>query len=355
MDPATLIPTPDALQVHWSIYKVLLILTFYLHILFMNVMLGGGMIALVGAFKNTPPARAVGRDMSVKLPFTVAFTVNFGVAPLLFIQVLYGHFIYSSSVLMGLYWLSVVGLVILAYAALYLYDFKFEGLGCARTLVVGAAVVCLLLTAFILTNNMTLMLRPETWTGYFKNPGGTMLNWSDPTLIPRYLHFVTAAAAVGGLSVSVIWKTKGGRGDPEINANIACGLKWFTYATLVQVLVGVWFLIALPRDIMLLFMGQSALHTGLFLIGLALVVLSLVFGFKKALWPATASALALILVMVLMRDLVRSAYLNPYFSPGDLAVKPQYSPFVMFGVTFVVGLAIVAYMLKTAADAVKEG
>ncbi len=48
------------------------------------------------------------------LPLVIAFAVNFGVAPLLFLQVLYGHFIYTSSILMGIFWISIIPALIIA-------------------------------------------------------------------------------------------------------------------------------------------------------------------------------------------------------------------------------------------------
>ena len=109
MDPLSLIPTPDAIPVHWGWFKFFLILTFFLHLLFMNTMLGIAIIALARSLSDVGRTEAVNREISQKLPYTIAFAVNMGVAPLLFIQVLYGQFIYTSSVLMAVYWLSITG------------------------------------------------------------------------------------------------------------------------------------------------------------------------------------------------------------------------------------------------------
>jgi hypothetical protein len=65
------------------------------------------------------------------------FSVNFGVAPLLFVQVLYGHFFYASSILMAVFWLAVIPLLIAAYYAAYLYGFRFGALGRAGAAVIG--------------------------------------------------------------------------------------------------------------------------------------------------------------------------------------------------------------------------
>jgi len=51
----------------------------------------------------------------MKIPSTFALGVTFGIAPLLFVQVLYGNLIYSSSILMGVFWLLIIPFIIIAY------------------------------------------------------------------------------------------------------------------------------------------------------------------------------------------------------------------------------------------------
>ena len=114
MNPSDLIPTAEAIPVHWLWFKILLIVTFVLHILFMNVLLGGTILSFWGNLRKASK-NDVSHELSGRLPTITAMTVNLGVAPLLFLQVIYGNFIYVSSVLMAVYWLSVIGLVILAY------------------------------------------------------------------------------------------------------------------------------------------------------------------------------------------------------------------------------------------------
>lgn len=53
-------------------------------------------------------------------------------------------------------------------------------------------------------------------------------------------------------------------------------------------------------------------------------------------------------LMVYLRDMVRDAYLSPYFQVSDRVVTGEYLPFVLFVLTLAAGLVIVAWMLKTA-------
>ena len=354
MNPAALIPTPEAIPVPWGWFYVLLMLTFLLHILVMNAMLGGGIISLISALRGGEQNLLLAKEFSYKWPYTIAFAVNMGVAPLLFIQVLYGHFIYTSSVLMAAWWLSIIALLILAYYGAYIYDFKFDVLGGLRIFLLEFSVLILLCVAFLFTNNMTLMLQPEKWLEYFSNADGTMLNFSDPTLIPRYLHFVVGATAVAGLYLALIGHFGFTKSAVDRDALTTKGMRYFTMATTIQILFGIWFLIALPKQVMMQFMGQNAYGTGLLLIGIILAFVVLYLGHKKQLILTCIGTLVLLTVMILIRDLVRVVFLKPYFQNSDLVVMPEYSPLIFFLVVFAIGLALIGYMLKLAFGCRKE-
>ncbi len=354
MNPAALIPTPDAIPVPWGWFYILLMVTFLLHILVMNAMLGGGIIALISALRPGQQNTLLTKELSYKWPYTIAFAVNMGVAPLLFMQVLYGQFIYSSSLLMAVWWFSIFGLLILAYYAAYIYDFKFDALGNLRIFILEFSLLILLFIGFMFSNNMTLMLHPEKWHAYFANGHGTLLNWSDVTLYPRYLHFVVGSVAVAGLFFALIGHFHFTKSAVEKETLIRRGMEYFTYATIVQICVGVWFLLALPGHIMKEFMGGNSYATLLLLVGIILAGAALYSGYRKKVLMTSWLALATLIVMIFMRDLVRRFYLNPYFKLSDLVVEPQYSPLIFFLVTFVVGIIMIGYLLKLAFGCRKE-
>ncbi len=94
-------------------FSYLLTVPLFLYLLVMNILLGCSIITFCrhAAGRSTD----LNKEIAGKLPVTVAFTINFGVAPLLFLQVLYGHFMYTSSVLMAVYWLSIFIILIFSY------------------------------------------------------------------------------------------------------------------------------------------------------------------------------------------------------------------------------------------------
>jgi hypothetical protein len=48
--------------------------------------------------------------MARRLPIVMTYVINLGVPPLLFTQVLYGQALYTSSVLIGLWLISVIAI-----------------------------------------------------------------------------------------------------------------------------------------------------------------------------------------------------------------------------------------------------
>ncbi len=352
MDPAALIPAVDAIPVPWGWFEVLLLATFVVHLLFMNAVLGGAVITLVRILRGAQTG--LDHSAALKMPGTLALTVNLGVPPLLFLQVLYGPFLYTSSVLMAAWWIGIAGTIILAYYGLYMHDFRYPRNHKGRPVVLGISVLLLLFTAFMLTNNMTLMLDPARWTAYFDDPSGWLLNLGEPMLFPRYLHFMIGAVAVGGLFLAWLGKARLVRGVPGAAAEVEEGMKWFTRATLVQLVAGPAFLMSVRRDVLLAFMGRDDLATLVFMSSLAAVALTLYFGFKRRVGASTVMVAITVALMVVNRDLMRIQYLEPYFKVQDSPVAAQYSPLIMFLAAFLAGFAVIGWLVRVYVKAGKE-
>jgi hypothetical protein len=352
------IPYADPMPLPAPIWllRTLLLLTFFLHVIFMNCLFGGITIALVCALRrkgSSFSARLAG-DLGRLLPSIFAFTITLGVAPLLFLQVMYGQFLYASSILIGVPWLAIIGIVILAYYGVYFFSMKGEH-GMAP--VVLALVLLLLASvAFIYSNNFTLMLSPERWLDLYHNgANGWNLNWSEPSLLPRYLHFVLGALGISGLGLAVLGLRQ--KEDGYRGWLIEQGTFLFTGATLVNFAAGFWFLAKLEGPARLAFVGGNGLGTALLGIGLLLplaAVAHLVMA-KSSKSPnrqlviGVSCGLLTVAVMVAMRDLLRNFALAPYFSPNQLPVVPQWKIIVLFLVLFGAGLATLYYMLRKVA------
>lgn len=344
MDAAQLIPTPDILQVPWGWFQVLLTITFFLHVIVMNILLGCSIITF---FRHAAGnANDINREISKKLPFTVAFAINFGVAPLLFLQVLYGHFIYASSVLMAVYWLSVFVILILSYYVIYIYRIHYDKVVNFHTVLTGFIAGTLLAVAFIITNNFSLMTDIAAWPEYFNNPGGTILHFSDPNMYPRFLHSVLGAIAVGGLSIALFYDFKKRKGDQSADEGIAIGMKWFAMATMLNFGIGFWHWGTLPESVRALTADGSTFFLIFLLFGIVTAIFSLIYGMTHRVRPAVYSLLASLFCMVLVREFARRLTLAPWFTTSDLEVVPQYSPLFVFLIVFAGGLGLIWYMIR---------
>lgn len=353
------IPSPDPIPLPGPVwlFKTLLLLTFFLHLMAMNLVLGGSLLAVFYRLRRTNEfARRTARDLAAKLPVLMAYTITLGVAALLFVQVLYGNFFYTSSILIGVPWITVIALLVLSYYGFYYVAMHDESGG---TRVVGAiAALVLLAIAFIYVNNMTLMLTPGRWAElYRRHVSGWDLNLGERTLVPRYLHMLAAAVAFTGLFLVVTGIRQ--RATEFGRWLIRQGAGWFAGATIVNYGFGLWFLLSLPPRIRVIPLGENVVVTALFgaalVLTLAAVVHSILTGAGRR--PvvntclATGAALAAAALMVVIRDYVRNGYLTPNYEVGQLHVASQTTMIVLFFVLFAAGLATVYYVLRKVATA----
>jgi hypothetical protein len=358
MEP-NLIPSldPNPLPAPYWVFKLLLLVTFFLHILAMNFMLGGAVLALAARWRSGDHhnGNRIFFDVAKKLPSLLPATITLGIAPLLFVQVLYGQFLYTSSIIMAWPWFLVLVFLTIAYYGFYFVSFQTEERPGRAGGVMLLSVVLIFIIGFVYSNNLTLSQTPSRWAAkYFADPAGWNLNLSEPTLLPRFLHFFTAAVAVGGLLLVLIALAKWKRDNEYARYVFQFGGKAFMYATMAQILVGIWFLASLPRDMRMLFLGDNSLATILLVLGVAGAMGSILImaealrdeNVRLAAWYVSGITGVVILNMSVMRDMLRGAYLKPYFHPEQFIVKTQWTVFPLFLVLFIVGVILWVVMLE---------
>jgi hypothetical protein len=363
----TPIPHVDPLPLPGPVwlFTALLLVVFTLHVAAMNSALGGGLWALWnyvrGRHAEHPYSRRLANELAEMLPTFLAFTVTLGVAALLFVQVLYGNFLYASSILIGTLWLAVIPLVMVAYYGLYYFSYTAESEKGSAGWVLGVSVCLLLGIAFIFVNNMTLMLSPERWLGMYRShPNGWNLNLGERSLIPRYLHIVNGAIALFSAILAHL-------GMRRMKVDAAYG-RWmvqraalvFAACTGLQFLLGMWLLLAIPREVAMVLLRDPLAGSvfGLALISVISAMLLILLGSLSEKPSAMVHAgfgmsLVTLFLMVCLRYLLRLAYLKPYVHLGALAVRPQIGVIVLFLLLFVGGLVTVGYMLSLVARSKK--
>lgn len=192
------IPLPLPLP-EWLL-AALLVVSFLLHILFVNLMVGGSLVGLwaqIKGYKNTSYDQ-LAKEVASTITVNKSLAVVIGVAPLLSINALYTVFFYSANALTGNLWISIVPLVTAAFLLLYWHKYtwsKFESKKNLHIAINGIAVLLLLFVPLIFLTNINLMLFPEKWSSISGFVSAMLLS----NVLPRYLHFLCASLAVTGL------------------------------------------------------------------------------------------------------------------------------------------------------------
>ena len=356
LDP---LPLPAPAWLLWF----LLTLTFVLHVVPMNLVLGGSLIGLVARLRarGNPHAARLASLVSQTLPVLIAVTVSMGVAALLFLQSLYGRVFFTAAVLLAVPWLAVVPILIAGYYAAY------AGRSSSSSFFAFIVAAAFLAIAFIYANTMGLSLRPAEFLPRFQaSASGLHLDAGDPTLAPRVLHVLLASLAVSGLAVAGAGAFLA-RKEPDAGAwMVRHGVLLCSIATILNFVPGFWWLAALPRDVLLMFMGRDPAATACLSVGLlaALGAIGLAMPaafpagptpakvttlparrFPPALLAGSGCLVVSVISMVMVRDTARAAILHAAGVQPPAVASPQWGPIAIFGVLLVAAIGTVVWMV----------
>ena len=182
------------------LYLALYLGTLIVHVALVSyVLVGSGWLAVRGLLGR--PDDAIAARFRDWLPFMLGAAITAGVAPLLFVQILYQERFYTANLLLGHRWLAVIPALILGFYALYLAKSERAARWPARwrAAVPTVAALCFVFVAWSWTELHLLQLRPDRWAAMYGE--GAMLH-VEPQLAPRLLLWLglalpTAAAIVG--------------------------------------------------------------------------------------------------------------------------------------------------------------
>ncbi|MDD3469139.1 MAG: hypothetical protein PHE53_04040 [Thermoguttaceae bacterium] len=96
-------------------------LGFFLHQIPMHLWFVGTLLAVALGVYGCTHGKTFSHRFARQLPFLIALGINFGIVPLLFIQVAYPKAFYNATILIAWPWLFVIALLIPAYYGVYLY------------------------------------------------------------------------------------------------------------------------------------------------------------------------------------------------------------------------------------------
>jgi hypothetical protein len=311
------------------------VVTLTLHLTAMNFLFGGLIVLVFGRMVDK------WRDPTVKtfvklLPTAMAATVTLGVAPLLFLQLVYYQQAYAAAIVSAWPWLMIIVAVIVAYYLLYGVSFASESETGRVPAYLALAFVLLAYVSFVYSTVFSMAERPDLYrTLYAADQSGLVLNSDVGSWLLRWLHAVAGAVAVGGFFVGLF----GRNNEPAFKL----GRSFFLGGVVAASFFGMGYLLTLGNHIAP-FMRSAAIW--ILTVSVLLTLGSMHFFFKKKFLAAGALLFPSLLGMVSTRHFVRLIVLEGEFDPGSIPVAPQWTVFTVFLVCFGAAIAAVAYMLK---------
>ena len=348
-----MIPSFDMLGLPAPAWLVqsLTVLTLALHWAFLSMTAGG---AATYIFMPRRPADAPGgrkTGIAAFLPFSLTMAMTMGIAPLLFVQVLYGNFFYTANILMGYVWL---GLLVLLIVSFYLLYYGWYRLKHGRSAPVAGVLVLLLMagSAVILSANATLMQNPGDWQG-FRAMSGVVPYLGDATFLPRWSFAIFALISGGGLFVAIFMSIWARLYREPAGAEIRNALAFAGVGLIGVLACGLWGCLSLAQS------TREAILSGPESIfpHAAAVAFAASFGLaiiarrspslRNLILPCVTFFVGL-LSTAAVRDTMRRIALAEHLDLTAIPVYSQWGSFALFAVLLVLGLGLIMYMAKLA-------
>ncbi|WP_333652515.1 hypothetical protein [Dissulfurispira sp.] len=356
MDVGTMINTlqdPMGIPFYPILFQVLMVITFALHIMFVNFAIGTISLSVYAYLKGGEYWRQLSKSMARAATSSISMAILLGVAPLLFVQVIYDPFWYVSNTLSAAWVIGFILILMTAYSLTYVFYLKRDSKSNSFAIFGIIAFAFFIFAGVIMHALGYQLLQPEKWLDWYVR--GNTADTSGVSLhafqLSRFLHFIVPSFAMAGILLMLYaWYFKD-RNDKDkeylqwagkMGANMA-----FVF-TAIQAAVGFWWLLSLPSEFRF-FLDPF------FLIGAGLGIVLLVYLYSarkdpvRYAVPGILLAFLTILGMSYTRESLRMKYLGRFdYSIFNYKLNLDYGSTLLFLSTFVVGLVIAGYLLSVA-------
>ena len=350
---------PMGIPFYAPVFQVLLVLTFALHILFVNFALGTLSVSIYGYIRGEANWLRLASSLAKATTTNISLAMLFGVAPLLFVQVLYDPFWYTSNLLSAVWVIGFVFIMMIAYGLTYVFYLK-GGPKKGIPVVFGIVALVLFIIAGVIMHALGYqLLQPEKWLEWYVRQGkvdtsGSVLHAFQ---LPRFLHFLVPSFAMTGLFLMLYAWYFRHRSDFTEDYLIwvgKLGAKMAFLFTTIQVIVGFWWLLSLPST--LAFTTNPVFLVALFFGVTFLFFLYYIQG-DPIRYAVSSIPMALLTIgtMAYARETLRTKYLASFgYTIFRYKTNLDWGSTVLFFLTFVVGLVVVGYFLATVYKAGKS-
>ncbi|MGD0574929.1 MAG: hypothetical protein ABSB61_06120 [Anaerolineales bacterium] len=361
MNPTDLLPptSPLGLPAPLWFIRFFKVFGFSLHMVPMNLWFAGILLSAVLLLFRDPAARRLSARLMDQMPIIIALGINFGVIPLLFIQVGYYRVFYPATILIAWPWFAVIGLVMAGYYGTYLYVVQLRRdrlTPWSRAL--GWIVAFIFMgVGFIFVNGLSLMSSPGQWPAVWSAAHlsgaatGLALDLQNASILPRWLLMFGLAlttVAVYSLCDATLLAS---REPPEYRAWVprfalllySLGLVWAAAA-------GTGYILTMPSASrsFLLTPPQLALTVITALAPGLPWLLLILYRWRPArllVLLAALSQFGMLVLNAVSRQFLQDAEVAPFAAVGAEPVNLQLVPLVLFLLFFLAGSGVVIWIL----------
>ena len=331
-----------------QVFQVLLVITWVIHIFFVTLAVGASVSTIWGFRRGGEYELRLARSTARLTPSAVGLGIVTGIAPLLFLQTIYDPIWYASNALTG-FW-SVIFILVVASGYTCAYVFYLKGSPEGRLLWTSVAgLVLLLLAGWIMHVLASVSIRPEQWRQWYAPDGvadtrGIQFHAANAGRVTFLLPLQGAlSVAIAGL-VYTWYRSKRADADREFLTWVAARARRVgIVASLLYSAAGVWWGLTEGAEMKV---GIEVTVT-LGALGLALAAFFALHRNPVAIGPrAIAAWFGSLAVVAVVREVIRSSALAEFgYRMADYPFRVDWGSVAMFGVTSVVGVSIIVYLV----------
>lgn len=314
-----------------SVVLVAYLATLAMHAAFVGYVVVGTAYVLVQAVRRADDPLAA--TILSRLPFMLGCGITAGVAPLLFLQLLYQRRFYTANLLMGPRWILIVPALIVGFYGLYLAKHSAR----RRGLVLGVALTCFAFVAYAWSEQHALMQDDAAWTAMYAAGERVYVAAEIPL---RFALFMGGMAALfAAIAAWTIEPHRPSAALPLLRRRLAVIA---LAGRAVSVMAALAFDFA-PAGAALGLGAALAVDVTGWLIVLVRPA------DPRGLWIATGGGAATLVAAVIVRELPRLALVEP---EGPLAAGAGGG--VVFVVAVALGVAAIAWVIRTVRSAAPD-
>ncbi|MEI6078882.1 MAG: hypothetical protein WCS94_25125, partial [Verrucomicrobiota bacterium] len=182
------LPNYEFLSAPIQLITVLHLLTLSLHFLAMNLLLGGVIIVLAAGIRKQWDDPTLVKFVKL-FPVAMAATITLGIAPLLFLQLVYHRQVYAAAIVSGWFWLLVPAVAVVVYYSLYRTSLKGDQTGKLSVPSLLVALAGLLYISLVYSSVFAMAERPKLIHElYAQDQSGWVWNPAIGSYLLRWLH-----------------------------------------------------------------------------------------------------------------------------------------------------------------------